>query len=108
LVTKYPPGIIAFLDYKQRDDKVTFAETIAYNVLLKIAPIFLIIGEATEGPFVIKEYRGGNFRPEPPECDLLKIKEVQDWQELGEWERQLRQDYKEKHSEPIVNILKQD
>lgn len=92
LVTKYPKaGIVAFLDYKRCGDQVTFAEAIAYNSLLSIAPVYIVQGDnPNTGPFTVLEYKGGDWRPEPPVVSLIYCETVQDWRGFGNWERRLR------------------
>ena len=94
LVSKHPPGTVAYLDYKGSGEGISFSEAIQYNEWLQHAPVFIVEGPNPEtGPFVIKRYLGGDFRPEPPEVELEEIVRVNDWRGFGAWEASLRQKY---------------
>lgn len=91
LVAKFPYRIIAFIDYKQGTEPLTFSEVIAFNQLKTIALVFIIRGkEAESGPFQIFKFEGGNPTPNPPTYDLTAIRQCETWQDLEEWEKQLR------------------
>lgn len=107
LIAKYPPGIVAFLDYKRLNDYVSFSEGTLYNVLLKIAPVYVIKAELIDntiyGPFEIDRIHHVDWKPEPPNVyyysDLpVPIKEdviiCENWTELKKWESEIRIDYK--------------
>lgn len=96
LVSKNPMGIVAFLDYKIPWDDITFAEAIAYNVLLAIAPVFIIVGDnPSKGPFIVKRYLDGDSKPEPPVIDWYeKTCHFENWNEFKEWEKELRRIYR--------------
>lgn len=95
LVGKNPPGIIAFVDYKAGNDKITFAEVLAYNALMKLAPVFIVQSDNPDtGPFVVYRYLDGDYLPEPP---IVKTREeaiCKTWNELEAWELELRYAYK--------------
>jgi hypothetical protein len=94
-VGKYPQGIIAILDYKKFGETVKFSEVIAYNELMKSAPIYIVKGEnPAKGPFEIVRYLGGDPRPEPPVIKTELIEKVSGWDEFGKWEENLRLEYK--------------
>jgi len=94
LVSKSPPGIVAFLDYQVGEEAVSFAEVLAYNELLSLAPVFLVRGDGdAEGPFDVMEYEGGDWRPEPPHVTLQTILVQADWVMLSQWEQTLRNTY---------------
>ncbi len=93
LVAKNPEGIIAFQDFKKPNDRITFAEVLAYNDLLKLAPVYIVVSDDPEnGPFVVKEYIEGDWSPEPPKVELKEIYRCDDWDGLNEWEEKLRED----------------
>jgi len=90
-VGKYPPGIIAFLDFKLPRDKVTFSEVLAYNDLLKIAPVYIVEApDPVAGPFTVSRYTGGDFKPNPPTVKLEHIETCPDLAAFGEWEQKIR------------------
>ena len=95
LVEKYPPGIMACLDYKVPGDRLTFSEGILYNQFIKDMPVFVVEGTDPEkGPFTIKRILGINWGPEPVEVFFDNKEEaVRDWQELEKWEQRLRNEY---------------
>ena len=94
-VGKYPPRIIAFLDFKLPRDRVTFSEVLAYNDLLRIAPVYIVESpDPTTGPFKVYSYSGGDFRPNPPDVELEHIETCPDWLSFGKWERKVRSDGK--------------
>jgi len=91
LIIKYPPKIVAFLDYKLPRDNVTFTEVIAYNQLLTLAPVYIIRGtKECNGPFVIYQYLSGNWAPDPPTVQVDKVKECETWTALEKWEASIR------------------
>lgn len=93
IVDKYPPGIVAFFDYKEPGKSITFAEMLAYNALLMLAPLFIIEGPDPErGPFVISQYKGGNWQPNPPIPELEFVERCPTWNELGKFEDRLKQE----------------
>jgi hypothetical protein len=91
LVGKYPPRIVAYLDVKTMGDTVTFSEVIAYNELIKLAPLYLVYSENIEcGVFGIWKYTGGDWHPDPPIINSKKILDCNNWNEFYAWERELR------------------
>ena len=93
LITKYPPSIIAFVDFKKvPGDSVSFSEGILYNSLVRIAPVFIIESpDAAKGPFRVRRYVVCDWKPTPPvttftDADVL----CADWIELGRWESTIR------------------
>jgi len=97
LVSKWPPGTVAYLDYKTPWERVTFSECIQYNEWIRLAPVYIVVSACPErGPFVIKRYLGGDWRPEPPAVRLEFEARCQGWQELGAWERELRREYRKR------------
>ena len=94
LVSKHPPGTVAYLDYKMSDDCVTFSEALQYNEWMKTAPVYIVWSDYPKtGPFRIDRYLGGNWRPEPPEVTLEYECDCETWTDFEEWERTLRQTY---------------
>jgi len=94
LVSKYPPGTVAYLDYKDLGDNVTFTEVIQYNEWMTHAPVYIVEGgDPDNGPFVIKRYLGGDWKPDPPDVDLEFVTQGENWYGLGIWEAGLRQEY---------------
>jgi len=96
LVSKYPPGTVAYLDYKGSGDGVTFAEAIQYNKwVLEGTPVYIIEGRRPEtGPFTVKRYLWANWRPDPPDVIYGKAIVAENWAALGNWERELRKEYR--------------
>lgn len=91
LVSKEPPGIIAFLDFKTPWEDITFAEVLAYNVLLGVAPIYIVQSSSPEsGPFRVLQYVSGDWHPEPPVVNLVPMQECMGWEDLTLWEAGLR------------------
>jgi hypothetical protein len=90
-VAKFPYRIVAFLDYKRMSDGATFSEVIAWNDLMALRPVFIIRSDNPElGPFSIYRFMGGDPAPEPPICDFQSIRQCETWEDLGEWEQELR------------------
>lgn len=95
IVNKCPPGIVAYYDIKAPKENVTFAEAIAYNEWIKSKPVYIIECENPEfGPFVIKEYLGADWHPEPPIVQWGEPIEIVDWLEFETWEAELRKNYR--------------
>lgn len=97
LISKLPPGVVAYLDYKGSGENVTFAEVILYNQHLEIAPVYIVEGKDPEnGPFTITRFMGGNYKPEPPTVDTETICTCADWSEYEKWESELREEYEKR------------
>jgi len=94
LVSKFPPGIVAVLDYKRPCDKITFAEVLAYNDLLGCGlAVYIIVGEESFEKLKIYQYSGGDWKPEPPEVKLELVLETKNRTDFLLWERELRNKY---------------
>lgn len=108
-VEKTPiPGVVAVLDYKQPNDRVSFSEVLLYNKLLEVGiPVFVVISAwcKNQDPpfnnFAIFRYCSGDHRPEPPLVDLETIHHSLTFEEFVEWEGSLRTAYKRSYS-PVV------
>jgi hypothetical protein len=95
LVSKIPPGTVAYLDYKTTTDFVSFAEAIQYNEWMKEAPVYVVESDYPRtGPFTIKRYLGANWKPEPPIVNWGDVEIVENWAAFGEWEQRLRKEYR--------------
>ena len=91
LVGKSPYRIVAFLDYKLSKDKVTFSEIIAYNILKKIATVYIIRSlKPDNGPFLITRFDGGDPSPNPPVANCSFVKECATWEDFNKWEQDIR------------------
>lgn len=97
LVSKHPPGVVAYIDFKDHNDRVSFSEALAYNEFMKEAPVYIIQASKPEtGPFTVQRYLGASWRPDPPEVEYGAPLWVKDWEALGEWEQQLRGKYRKR------------
>lgn len=95
LVSKFPPGTVAYLDYKGSGEGVTFAEAIQYNEWMPQAPVYIVEGrDPEEGPFVIRRYLGADWGPEPPLVNYGETVTAEDWAEFERWEGDLRTEYR--------------
>lgn len=93
LISKYPNRIVAFIDYKTTKDYPRFSEVVAYNELIKQAPLFIIQSKKDDietGPFHVFQYLGGDPAPEPPEVDINLVLSCLSWKELAIWEKEIR------------------
>lgn len=94
IVEKNPDCIVAFKDVKRVGEAVTFAEVIAYNQLLRIAPLYLLYtaGEEalTAGQFEVRRYLGGNRGPNPPTIRTELYARLDSWADYRLWEQALR------------------
>lgn len=94
LVSKNPPGIIAYLDYKAPYDSVTFAEVLLYNDWMRRTPVYIVEGADPErGPFLVHRYEGGDWRPDPPKVQLRLVVECPNYEAFITWEEALRRRY---------------
>jgi hypothetical protein len=93
LVSKTPPGVVAFVDYKHPRDHVTFAEVLLYNALSQVGRVYIIRGPL-EGPFEVFRYLGGDPGPNPPAVRLVKVCTCANWREFAAWEADLRKRYR--------------
>jgi len=97
LVSKTPPGTVAYLDYKGSGEGVTFSEVIQYNAWMMQAPVYLVLGENPEtGPFDIYRYLGGDWKPNPPTYKTELTKKCDGWEQFEEWESVLRNEYQKR------------
>jgi len=97
LVNKYPPGIVAIVDYKRQDDRTTFSEVLAYNAFVSLGiDVFVMQGEPGERLDVYK-YVGGDYRPEPPVVELRHEETIHNNVEFENWERALRKQWSKSH-----------
>ena len=94
LVEKSPPGLVAILDYKHPNDRLTFAEVLAYNAMTQFLPVYIIIG-LPDGPFDVFRYLEGNPAPDPPTVRLELVRTCQDWAEFAGFEAELRERYRQ-------------
>ncbi len=94
IVEKNPDCIVAFKDVKRVGEAVTFAEVIAYNWLLRLAPVFLLYTAGPEaleaGRFEVRRYLGGNRGPNPPTIATELVARLASWEQYREWEQALR------------------
>lgn len=94
IVEKDPDCIVAFKDVKRYGEKVTFSEVIAYNQLLRLAPLYLLYAENEEalevGKFIVHRYLGGNRRPNPPTIQTEIYARLDNWNDYQRWEQELR------------------
>ena len=91
LVNFSPPGIVAFLDYKTKIDGITKTEILVYNILMKIAPIYIVQGDADIADFVITKYKGGNSKERT--CKRDWVVRTYGWEEYEVWEKELRKSW---------------
>lgn len=95
-VEKEPTAdIVLAVDYKAEGDAITFSETIAYNSLIRRGiDVYIVKGDVDTGCFQISQYVGGHYGR--PRADLLQVASTQSWEEFGEWERQKRNEWKQR------------
>jgi len=94
LISKKPPGTVAYLDYKDSGDKVTFSEAIQYNEWMNLAPVYIVVGANPEsGQFKISRYLGANWKPEPPTVKYGEVIYTKNWKDFEIWEESLRAEY---------------
>lgn len=94
IVEKNPDCVVAYFDLKRTGEGVTFAEVIAYNELIKQAPLYLLYTggpEALEaGRFEVYQYLGGNRGPNPPAVVTELVGRLVNWEQFSLWEQGLR------------------
>lgn len=94
IVEKNPDCIVAFKDLKRLDEGVTFAEVIAYNQLIRLAPLYLLYvqseSDVIAGKFDVHRYLGGNRGPNPPVVRTELYARITCWDEYNRWEQELR------------------
>lgn len=100
LIDKYPPGVVALLDYKKPSDEVSFTEAILYNLWIKrdISPVFIIEAiNPNAGPYVVREYEWGYWSKFPPDIKYKSISNLENRDAYEDWERRLRNEYRKRH-----------
>jgi len=91
LVSKYPPGIIAYVDIKRPKEPITFAEVIVYNTWANRVPVYIVeVYNIDDGQFIIFRYIGGDWRPNPCTVNLAHVADINDWQAFEQWELSIR------------------
>lgn len=91
LVSKTVPHVVAALDVKRPGEPLSMAEVLAYDVLRRSMPVYVVHArDATTGPFTITEYLGGDISHSPPKVRMGAPERCESWAELGEWEARLR------------------
>jgi len=94
LVHKYPPGTVAYFDFKTTQDQITFSEVIQYNEWMTHAPVYIIESDnPQEGPFTVTRYLGGDWKPDPPTWNPGEVRYCATWTEFEKFERELRDEY---------------
>jgi len=103
LVSFDPPGIVAYLDYKQVNDSITVTEKLLYNEWCSSTPVYIIQGDKPElGQFDIYRYIKSDIR----EKELLEFStSVYSWDEYSNWEMELRNQYKYYNGNWRKNII---
>lgn len=97
LVRKYPDAkIVAIIDIKDEFDglgSITFAEAIAYNELISYGlKVFLVYTRQPFERFTIYQYKGGNWKPEPPEIRISVIMNDGTANDYWKWEQSIREE----------------
>ena len=103
LVEKNPWGVVANLDAKVGRDSITFTEVIGYNHDLRTGVQVFIVQAADEDAlaaysFTIREYLGGDPRPNPPTVTLGAPVTINGFAEWEAWEQWLRATWKAKQA----------
>ncbi len=94
LVHKFPPGTVAYFDFKTTQDKITFSEVIQYNEWMTTAPVYIVESDNPQtGPFTITRYMGGDWKPNPPTWNPGEVRYCATWIEFARFERELRDEY---------------
>ena len=95
-IEKYPPGIVAYVDYKGSGEGITFTEAIAYNEWVQHAKLVYIIEgpDPEQGPFDVYRYLEGDWHPDPPMIKRQHVITCPTWDALTEWEEKLRAMYR--------------
>jgi hypothetical protein len=94
IVEKNPDCIAAFVDFKKVGERLTYAEAIAYNELLRVAPLYLIYaaGETAikGGQFEMWQFLSADRGPDIPAVEKVFCARSANWTEYGHWEQSLR------------------
>jgi len=97
-VEKSPPGIVALLDKKRDFESITFAETIGYNTFLeKGIDVYIVRGEEPFDSLSVEQYVGGDWRPEPPNVELIPVAHELDKQAFCRLQRDIRLQWRKRH-----------
>ena len=98
LIEKYPvAGVVAYLDFKKPDDRISFTEVITYLVHQKIAPVYLVrAADPSNGPFQIAAFVTGDWQVDPPICQVTFERTCETLAQLRQWEYSLRKAYRSK------------
>lgn len=105
LIEKSPfPFIVARIDFKLFGDGISFTEAISYHQLITqpppyTIPVYVIVADRnfkidevqhTSHRFDVWKMTSANYRPDPPIWTGDKVLEQASWDELKEWELELR------------------
>lgn len=104
LIEKEPfPFVVARIDFKRWDDKITFTEALSYNLMANLyaepysVPVYIVrtdgnlLDSDDDHRFSIYRVDGADFRPNPPIPKLKLMKDNLSWSEYSEWEKGLRE-----------------
>ena len=92
MILKYPwPHMPFYVDHKNHNEPLTFAEVVAYNdAIMRGQRVFIVRGNAEQGPFVINEYIGGHHLG--PTWTEVFVCEADGWGAFEEWEASVRKE----------------
>jgi hypothetical protein len=105
LVEKHPfPFIVARLDYKQSSERlnITFTEALSYQYIAGVPtplriPVFIVEGyffspetDDKDHRFNVYELLSADYRPNPPTWKKQCVLSNATWEELAQWEKELR------------------
>ena len=122
LVEKEPmPFIVARLDFKVGNDRISFTEAIAYSTFIGMPhphriPVYIVYADhlfkshaeneslspedrkllaKNHHRFTVKKLISADYRPDPPKTEEIVVLENATWEDLGKWETQLRNNRKQ-------------
>jgi len=89
-------GVMAGIDFKTEQDKITFAEVILYNWLGEMGiPVYIVRcrdweGEAAFSNFHIQRYWGGDYAYPTPNVKLMTVATGLNRDGFEAWEKSVR------------------
>ena len=128
LVEKEPmPFIVARLDFKVGNDRISFSEAIAYSTFIGMPhpyriPVYIVYANhlfkshaenESLSPedrillakkyhrFTVKKLISADYRPDPPKTEEIVVLENATWEEFSKWQTQLRNNRKQEQRKAL-------
>jgi len=84
--SKKNPGVVAYLDYKDVTDDITYTERFLYDEWTASKPVFIVeAADPENGPFTIYQYKSGGGKK--------RLCNLENWEAFMSWEAEIRRNH---------------